>query len=131
MTNKTPEEEKEMLHSLQSLATERERQVLNQLCQLAVDGTFAVTSKDPAKIADSLFPLTKVFSLFFQEEVKKESVREKEKGEQKKTPKVRVHPISACSDPELKKARLLLTSAVGEAIKKNLYLLGIDTLEAM
>jgi len=124
------------VHSLQSLATERERQVLNQLCQLAVDGTFAVTSKDPAKIADSLFPLTKVFSLFFQEEVKKESEggedeEGKEKGEQKKRPKLRVHPISTCGDPELKKARLLLTCSVGEAIKKNLFLLGIDTLEAM
>jgi len=41
------------------------------------------------------------------------------------------HQVINCVDPELKKARLLLVTAVGNTIKQAMGLCGIDVLEQM
>jgi len=96
---------------LTKLGTAEERELLSSLYQFPKDVQFACDNLDPSKVCDSIYNISQYFNTWY---------RMKEK-----------HQVVNCSDPELKRARLLLVLASGNSIKKGLNLLGIDTLEQM
>jgi arginyl-tRNA synthetase len=71
----------------------------------------AAKSHNPAKVCHALFDLAQAFNKLFNQKEK--------------------HPIVHCTIPELRNARLLMTEAVGVALRKGMALLGIDVLERM
>jgi len=93
------------------LGTTEECSLLSEILWFECEIMRAATAYDTSKITDCLFIIAKAFSLFY---------KDKEK-----------HAIIHCPDEELKKARLMLTYAVGCATKLGLSLLGIETLEEM
>jgi len=101
---------------LHLLVGEEERAVMNALKALKEAIDKAAVCYEPSLICENLFSLSKAFSLFFS---KKDS-----NG-------LPVYSIVSCDDPDLKHARLLLTLAVSNAIRKSLNLLGIQTIERM
>lgn len=96
---------------LSSLDTVEERAIIRCLSSYNSALMTAAKALDPAKVCNALFDIAQAFNKFF---------KDKEK-----------HPILECNDVAAKQARLLLTHAVGIAIKNGLALLGIETLEHM
>lgn len=96
---------------LGALSTDRELGVVRALGAMPAELKRAAETLDPSKVADAAYEVAKAFNQFYTD---KEG-----------------HPIVACPDPALRTARLLLTAAVGEAIKQGLELLGIEVLEEM
>jgi arginyl-tRNA synthetase len=99
------------LEPLKLLQTEEERQVVLSLYLFLGDVLTSADYYDSSKVADATFHIAKKFNELFQDKEK--------------------HPIVNCEQQDLKIARLLLTRAVGSAIKLGLHLLGIETLESM
>jgi len=93
------------------LSTPEEYSLLINLFWFPCEILRAAQAYDTSKITDSLFHISKSYSLFYKDKVR--------------------HAIVNCPDEELKKARLLLSLAVGNALKLGLTLLGIETLEQM
>eukprot|EP01123_Difflugia_compressa_P014678 TRINITY_DN7904_c0_g1_i1.p1 TRINITY_DN7904_c0_g1~~TRINITY_DN7904_c0_g1_i1.p1 ORF type:complete len:511 (+),score=94.02 TRINITY_DN7904_c0_g1_i1:83-1534(+) len=96
---------------LSTLGTSQEQDLLVSLFQLPRDVQFACDTLDPSKVVDSIYAICQYFNAWY---------RLKDK-----------HQVVNCTDPTLKKARLLLVMAVANAIKTGLNLLGIETLEQM
>jgi len=93
------------------LNTEEESDLLRTLYQFPKDVQFACETRDPSKVCDSIYAISQSFNNWY---------RLKDK-----------HQVVNCTDPDLKTARLLLVLASGNAIKRGLNLLGIETLEQM
>lgn len=66
---------------------------------------------DPSKICNLVYDISQAFNGFYKLK--------------------NIHRVIDCPDPELKRARLLIILAVGNAIKLCLNLLGIDVIEKM
>jgi len=96
---------------LAKLGTGEEQELLRALYQFPKDVQFACETRDPSKVCDSIYDISQYFNAWY---------RMKEK-----------HQVVNCTDPVLKKARLLLVLASGNSIKRGLNLLGIETLEQM
>jgi len=71
----------------------------------------AAKTHNPSKVCHAIFDLAQAFNKLFNQKEK--------------------HPIVNCTEPDLRKARLLMTEAVGVALRKGLALLGISVLERM
>jgi arginyl-tRNA synthetase len=71
----------------------------------------AAKTHNPAKVCHAVFDLAQSFNKLFNQKAK--------------------HPIVNCTEPDLRTARLLMTEAVGVALRKGLALLGISVLERM
>jgi len=99
------------MECLSCLGTAEERAVIRCLFSFNSSLIAAAESLDPAKVCNALFTMAQAFNKFFFEKEK--------------------HPVWECPDTALKNARLLLTEAVGVALKSGLALLGIETLEHM
>jgi len=91
------------------LGTPQERELLRALYLFPLDVKYAVESRDPSKVCDSIYSISQYFNTWYR-------ITDK---------------VVRCTDPLLKRARLQLVLAVGSAIQKGLQLLGIETLEVM
>jgi len=96
------------LHRLQS---PEERKLLLTLAKWPETVAWAADGRDPSRIAEYLFNLSKAFAFIFTDRTN--------------------HPIATCTDPELRQARLHLVAAIGMVLGVGLDLLGIQTLEEM
>jgi len=94
---------------LMKLGTTEERELLRAMYLFPLDVKFAVESRDPSKVCDSIYSISQYFNTWYR-------ITDK---------------VVRCTDPLLKRARLQLVLAVGSAIQKGLQLLGIETLEVM
>lgn len=96
---------------LSRLTTEHEIALTWQLYRFPQIVERAAQTLDPSRIAEYLFELAKGFAFMFTDRTH--------------------HPILTCDDPTQRRARLILTSAVGITLKVGLGLLGIEVLEEM
>jgi len=96
---------------LAKLSTTEEQELLCAIYMFPKDVQFACDKQDPSKVCDSIYYISQYFNAWYK-------LKDK-------------HSVVNCTDPVLKKARLLLVLACGNAIKKGLNLLGIETLEQM
>jgi len=96
---------------LSTLGTTEERKLIRSLYLFPRDVQYGCETRDPSKVCDSIYNISQDFNAWY---------RLKEK-----------HHVVNCTDPVLKHARLQLVLAAGNAIKRGLQLLGIETLEQM
>jgi arginyl-tRNA synthetase len=99
------------LQVLRALGTEREQAAVRALQAMPGEVLRAAETLDPSKVADAVFEVARAFNQLYTDK----------DG----------HPIIGCCDADLRAARLLLTTAVGHALRTGLSLLGIDVLEEM
>jgi len=93
------------------LGTERELELVRQLAAFPDVVGRAAGSLDPSRLAEYLFDLCKSFAFIFTDKAN--------------------HPIVTCEDEELRRARLMLVTAIGLVLGRGLGLLGIELLEEM
>jgi arginyl-tRNA synthetase len=96
---------------LAALGTERELAVIRALRAMPGELRRAEKTLDPSKVVDATFEVARAFNQLYTDKDD--------------------HPIAKCDEPSLRTARLLLTLAVGHALKTGLGLLGIEVLEEM
>jgi len=99
------------INCLSTLGTGEEGELIRALYLFPRDVQYGADSRDPSKICDSIYSISQSFNAWY---------RLKEK-----------HHVVNCTDPVLKLARLQLVLASGNAIRRGLQLLGIETLEQM
>jgi len=99
------------INCLSTLGTVEERELMRALYLFPRDVQYGVDSRDPSKVCDSIYSISQYFNAWY---------RLKDK-----------HHVVNCTDPVLKRARLQLVIASGNAIQRGLRLLGIETLEQM
>jgi len=92
------------------LALPTERALIRQLFDLPPVVEKSAETLDPSKVAEYAFNLAASFARMFND---------------------RDYPIVTCEDAALRRARVMLASAVGITLKTALGLLGIDVLEEM
>jgi len=99
------------LETLARLGTDRELELVRLLAAFPEVVTRAAGGLDPSRVAEYLFDLCKSFAFIFTDKVN--------------------HPIVTCEDQELRRARLMLVTAIGHTLRAGLGLLGIEVLEEM
>lgn len=93
------------------LSSSHEQEIVRQLFDWPDVVRRAALGLDPSRVAAYVFELCRSFAYIFTDKAN--------------------HPIATCEDDELRRARLLLATAVGNTIKAGLGLLGIEVLEEM
>ena len=99
------------LAAVELLTSDREQAIVRALMAMPAELARAEQTLDPSKVVDATYEVARAFNQLYTD---KEG-----------------HPIVGCDDDARRRARLLLTSVVGCAIKTGLHLLGIEALEEM